>query len=199
MSVRNHQFVRFVKNHLADYGMKLVIGRGKTVNTDGFRCSGFFNEDLKVIKVAGKAENFLAILVHEYCHFLQYLNNSKIYEKSHRAGYVVDNWLKGKNFDTKLVKRSFFLVRAMERDCEKRAVKVIKKFKLKIDEKLYTKKAHCYIYSHFLMERKRKFDSYIKNPYKSQTVLKIMPSTMATLSHKKIPPKIYSVLESFSA
>jgi hypothetical protein len=26
-----------------------------------------------------------------------------------------------------------------------------------------------------------------------------MPSTMATLSHKKIPPKIYSVLDSFSA
>ena len=96
-------------------------------------------EDLKVIKVAGKTENFLAILVHEYCHFLQYLNNSKIYEKSHKAGYVVDNWLKGKNFDTKLVKRSFFLVRAMERDCEKRAVKVIKKFKLKIDEKMPSK------------------------------------------------------------
>jgi hypothetical protein len=198
MTPRNRQFVRFVKLHLAEYGMTLVFGRGKSVNTDGFRCAGFFNEDKKIIKIAKNTTNFMAVLVHEYCHFLQYINNSKIYEKSHEAGYIVDNWLKGKNYDPKVVKRSFFIVRAMERDCEKRAIKIIKKFELNIDTKIYAKKAHCYIYSHFIMERKRKFDSYKKSPYSSQTVLKNMPSTMATLSHRSIPPKIYSMLESFS-
>jgi hypothetical protein len=195
---RNHQFVSFVKKHLAQYGMKLVIGRGKLVNVGGYRCEGYFDESKKIIKIAANCTNFLETLVHEYCHFLQCINNSKIYKKSDLAGYIIDTWFRGQEYSPEKIKRAFFLVRAMERDCEKRAVKVIKKFNLKIDSKLYAKKAHCYIYSHFMMEKTRKFYSYKKSPYRSPVVLKIMPSNMAVSSHKRIPPKVYSVLESFT-
>jgi hypothetical protein len=195
---RNHQFVSFVKKHLAEYGMKLIIGRGNKVNVGGYRCEGYFDDSKKIIKIAGNSLNFLETLVHEYCHFLQYINKSKIYQKSNNASYIVDDWFRGQEYSPEKIKRAFFLVRAMERDCEKRAVKVIKKFNLKIDSKLYAKRAHCYIYSHFMMEKTRKFYSYKKSPYRSPIVLKIMPSNMAVSSHKRIPPKIYSVLESFT-
>lgn len=198
MNTRNHQFVRYVKNHLAQYGMRLVIGRGKLLNCGGYRCEGYFNDREKIIKIAKQAANFLETLVHEYCHFLQYINNSKIYKKSDKAIIMVDAWFAGKNFPEHKLRRSFFIIRAMERDCEKRAVKMIKKFNLQIDTKLYTKRAHCYIYSHFLMEKTRKFYAYKKSPYRSPIVLKIMPSSMAVLSHKTIPAKVYSVLESFT-
>ena len=198
MQLRNHQFVRHVKNHLAQYGMRLVIGRGRLLNCGGYRCEGFFNDREKMIKIARHSANFLETLVHEYSHFLQYINNSKIYNKSDKAILMVDEWFAGKEFPQDKLRRSFFIIRAMERDCEKRAVKLIKKFNLQIDEKLYTKRAHCYIYSHFLMEKTRKFYAYKKSPYRSSVVLKIMPSSMAVLSHKSIPPKVYSVLESFT-
>ncbi len=197
MSARNHQFVRHVKNHLAEYGMKLVLGRGKMVNVGGYRCVGYFDENKKIIKIAKESAEFMSTLVHEYCHFLQCINNSKIYRKSDAAGVIVDEWFNGKEYAPEKLKRAFFLVRAMERDCEKRAIKIIKKFNLQIDSKMYAKKAHCYIYSHFMMEKTRKFCSYKKSPYHSKIVLKIMPSTMTALSHKKIPKKVYSVLESF--
>ena len=198
MAQSNRQFVKFVRQHLAEYGMKLIIGRGKHVNTDGFRCSGYFDESGGTIAVARKSNEFMQVLVHEYCHFLQYINSSKIYEKCYDASNVVDAWLKGKNYSNKKVKRAFFLVRAMERDCERRAMKIIKDFNLAINSKYYAKRAHLYIYSHFLMEKTRKFHSYKRNPYYSKYVLKIMPSNMAVLSHKTIPPKVYSVLESFT-
>ena len=198
MELRNHQFVRHVKNHLAQYGMRLVIGRGRSLNCGGYRCEGYFNDKEKIIKIAKFATNFLETLVHEYSHFLQYINNSQIYKKSDKAILMVDEWFAGKDFPQDKLRRSFFIIRAMERDCEKRAVKLIKKFNLQIDEKLYTKRAHCYIYSHFLMEKTRKFYAYKKSPYRSSVVLKIMPSSMAVLSHKSIPPKVYSVLESFT-
>lgn len=198
MAHSNRQFVKFVRSHLAEYGMKLIIGRGKHVNTDGFRCSGYFDEYGGTIAVARKSNEFMQVLVHEYCHFLQYINNSKIYKKCYDASFIVDQWLKGKNYPIKKVKRAFFLVRAMERDCERRALKIIKDFNLKIDSKMYAKRAHVYIYSHFLMEKTRKFDSFKRNPYYSKYVLKIMPSNMAVLSHRSIPPKIYSMLESFT-
>ena len=198
MSIMDHQFVSHVKNHLAQYGMRLVIGRGRLLNCGGYRCEGFFNDQEKMIKIARHSANFLETLVHEYSHFLQYINDSKIYKKSDKAILMVDEWFAGKNFPENELRRSFFIIRAMERDCEKRAVRLIKKFNLQIDEKLYTKRAHCYIYSHFLMEKTRKFYAYKKSPYRSSVVLKIMPSSMAVLSHKSIPPNVYSVLESFT-
>ena len=198
MNKRNRQFVRHVKNHLAEYGMSLVIGRGKLVNVGGYRCVGYFDEGQKVIKIARNSCDFMSTLVHEYCHFLQCISKCKIFKKSDSAGIMIDEWFNGKDYPEKKLKRAFFLVRAMERDCEKRAVKIIKKFNLEIDSKMYAKKANCYIYSHFLMEKTRKFHSYKKSPYHSPLVLKIMPSSMAVLSHRSIPPKIYSILESFT-
>jgi len=198
MHTRNHQFVSHVKHHLAQYGMRLVIGRGKLLNCGGYRCEGYFNEGEKIIKIAKQATNFLETLVHEYCHFLQYINNSKIYLKSDKAILMVDAWFAGKEFNQEKLEKAFFIIRAMERDCEKRAIKIIKKFNLQIDTKMYAKRANCYIYSHFLMEKTRKFYAYKKSPYRSPIVLKIMPSSMAVLSHRTIPPKIYSMLESFT-
>jgi len=187
-----------VKNHLAEYGMRLIISRGKLVNVGGYRAVGYFSEFEKVIKIAKNSSEFLSTLVHEYCHFLQFINQAKVYKKSDLAGYIIDEWFRGKEYAPEKLKRAFFLVRAMERDCEKRAIKIIEKFNLQIDSKMYAKKAHCYIYSHFMMEKTRKFYSFKKSPYHSPVVLKIMPSSMATLSHKSIPPKIYSILESFT-
>lgn len=198
MAKAHNQFVRFVKKHLAEHKMKLLIGRGKNVNTGHGRCEGYFNEAEGIIRIAGNNQYFLQTLVHEYAHFLQYLSKVKVYTKSDKAGLIVENWFNGKNYDKKTIKRAFLLIRAMERDCEKRALKLIDQFNLKIDKKLYAKRANCYIYTHFLMEKTRKYGTYKKSPYFSKYVLKIMPSNMAVLSHKTIPPRIYSVLKSFS-
>lgn len=193
-----NQFVKFVRDHLNEYGGNLVIGRGENVNCNGIMCPGFFDDRKILIKVAGNGEGFLSTLVHEYCHFLQYINDISIYRKSDQASAIVENWLLGKNYDPHTLKRAFFLVRAMERDCEKRSVKLIKEFNLPINVKTYAKQANCYIYTHFLMEETRKYWMYKKSPYKSRVVMKLMPSTMKVKSHVTIPPKIYSALVSFT-
>lgn len=198
MAQGSNQFVKFVRNHLKQYGGKLIIGRGENVNCNGIMCPGFFDDKSLIIKIGGNDPSFLSTLVHEYCHFLQYLNNIKVYQKSDKASVIVENWLLGKDYDAQILKRAFFLVRAMERDCEKRAVKIIKQFNLPINIKIYAKQANCYIYTHFLMEETRKYWMYKKSPYKSRVVMKLMPSTMKVKSHVTIPPKIYSALVSFT-
>jgi hypothetical protein len=107
--------------------MKLVIGRGKYVNAGKSRCEGYFNESEGVIKVAGSNQYFLQTLVHEYAHFLQYVNRVQVYLVSDKASLIVENWFNGKNYTEKTLKRAFLLVRAMERDCEKRALKLIER------------------------------------------------------------------------
>jgi hypothetical protein len=198
MGKEYNQFVKFVRNHIKQYGGKLILGRGANVNCNGIMCPGFFDDKSLIIKIGKNDPAFLSTLVHEYCHFLQYLNNIKVYQKSDEASEIVESWLLGKNYDSQILKRAFFLVRAMERDCEKRAVKLIKEYNLPINIKIYAKHANCYIYTHFLMEKTRKYWMYKKSPYKSRIVMKLMPSTMKVRSHVSIPPKIYSTLVSFT-
>ena len=198
MGKGSNQFVKFVRSHIKQYGGQLIIGRGENVNCNGILCPGYFDDRTLTIKVGGNDPAFLSTLVHEYCHFLQYLNDLQVYKKSDKASEIVESWLKGKEYKPDILKRAFFLVRAMERDCEKRAVKLIKEFNLPINIKIYAKHANCYIYTHFLMEEKRKYWMYKKSPYKSRIVMKLMPSTMKVKSHQKIPPRIYSKLLSFT-
>ena len=197
MAQGSNQFVKFVRDHLKQYGGKLIISNGKNVNCNGIMCPGFFDDRILTIKVAKNDPGFFSTLVHEYSHFLQYINDIKIYQKSDNASVIVENWLLGKNYKPEVLKRAFFLVRAMERDCEKRAMKIIKEFNLPIDPKHYAKQANCYIYTHFLMEETRKYWMYKKSPYSSKKIMKLMPSTMKVKSHKSIPPKIYWALIPF--
>jgi hypothetical protein len=81
MAQGSNQFVKFVRNHLNEYGGKLVIGKGKDVNCNGIMCPGFFDDRELLIKVAERGEGFLSTIVHEYCHFLQYINDIKILSK----------------------------------------------------------------------------------------------------------------------
>ena len=67
-------FIQHLRNHLEEYNFKLILSNSKQVNTGtGFRCSGFFDESTKTIRVATKSSVWLEVLVHEYCHFLDYL------------------------------------------------------------------------------------------------------------------------------
>ena len=194
MNRKHRQFVKHVKTHLAKHKMKLVVGKGKLANFGKGRCEGYFDENKKIIKVAGKNSAFLETLLHEYCHFLQWLQKSKIYKTADKHCLIVEQWLQGKKYPEHKVKRAFYWVRKMERECEQYAAKLIEKYELPIDKVKYIKNANCYIYAHYMMEKKRKFSTFKKSPFKSKKVQKIMPSNFRAMSHQTIPPKVYAAL-----
>ena len=191
LSHKHSQSVKFVKNHLSQNGVKLIIGRGRYVNVGGFRCDGYFDESEKIIKVAKKDPNFLETLLHEYCHFLQWIHKTKIFKQSDKYCLIVEQWLNGKPYSKKLVRRAFYWVRKMERECEQIAAKLIDRYELPIDKERYIKNANCYIYAHFFMEQKRKYSAFTKNPFKNKSVQKVMPTNFKALSHQTIPKKVY--------
>lgn len=113
--------------------------------------SGYFDEVDKVIKISVLDEDFLEVLVHEFCHFLQF---SEAEPKYTRLFLNEDNmlnemwdWLDGDvEFVTKRKNLIFNSVIDMERDCEKRSVEMIKKYSLPIDLKEYQENAILYLY-----------------------------------------------------
>lgn len=194
LSKKNRQFVKFVKNHVSQNGVKLIIGRGKKVNANGFLCDGYFDEYEKVIKVARQDPDFLQTLLHEYCHFLQWKHKTQIFKYSDKYCTIVERWLQGKQYPKKTVRRAFYWVRRMERECEQIAAKLIDKYDLPINKPQYIKNANCYIYAHYFMETERKYCAFTESPFRNRTVQKVMPSNFKALSHKTLPLKIYRAM-----
>lgn len=187
-------FVRYVQNHLREYKFRLIWGKGKTVNVDGYRSQAYFCEQEKVIKIAKNNKSSFKNLVHEYAHFLQWLDSDPLFIKSDKAIEIIDNWFAGKNYSQKELQNAFRVVREMERDCEMRSAELIQKWGLSINVKNYIKDANIYIYLHYAMEKKRKFWSFKKNPYKSLKLRQFVANNFKVKSHTHCPPKIMKQL-----
>lgn len=191
--MRQTEFIQMVRNELNDYGFKLVIGRGKQINC-GSRVSGYFSEVSKEIRVARYSNDFLPTLVHEYSHFQQYAERKFI--SAGTAVDVLDSWFAGKEYAERELARAFKIVRSCERDAERRSVATIKQYNLPVNLDLYIRRANCYIYAHYIMHRYRKFWAFKRDPFRSHTVLAMMPNSFRAQSHQTLPPDIDSALES---
>ena len=135
MDKKARKFVQHIREHLEEYGGKLIVGTGKEVNTgEGIRASGLFNDNPVVIRVAKNCKDFIGVLAHEYAHFLQWLDCPKnIQSADDNAGIVFFEWLSGKDYESRDVQRAMTRIMAMERDAERRAVSIIKHFDLNVD------------------------------------------------------------------
>ena len=53
------EFVKYVRNHLKEYGFSLIFGRGELLNVGSARCMGYFyeNSGVKEIRVAKKCKS----------------------------------------------------------------------------------------------------------------------------------------------
>ena len=58
---------------------------------------------------------------------------------------IQDQWLKGKKFEARRIRKAFDAVRAMERECEMITVEVMKDYGLDVDIDRYKQEANCYI------------------------------------------------------
>lgn len=195
MSTAERVFVAAVRQDLAQYGIKLVFRRGRFVNADGAKCFGFFDE--KQICVAKGNARWVEVLAHEYSHFIQWLSGSRLYSLcfgpmgNHAA--IQEDWLRGKKYEARRVRKAFDAVRAMERECEMIAVKVMEEYGLNIDIERYKQEANCYVYIHHLMEIHRKeLDKFKKDPMIPYYIRK-MPSTFRQQSHSTLPKKVEEI------
>jgi hypothetical protein len=155
--------------------------------------SGYFDEVKPRIAVATKRKDWLEILVHEYCHLTQWVDQCKEWKKAdkHDSCWYVEKWLVGEE-----VKNPYFHInniRDLELENEKRAVKFIKDFGLDsiIDIEKYIKKANAYVGYHNYMKVTRRWMSSI-NTYKNRQLVKSMPNSFR-MNHRKLSKKMHNV------
>jgi hypothetical protein len=187
------QFIKFVKAECEANGIKFVLKYTKTVRTpDNIRCTGYCEpDDYKELVVAKKDPNWLMTLVHEYGHLTQWIDQTKEWKDSYNIDNV-DDWLNGKEVPN--IKKALSVTRDLELDNEKRSVKLIKKWNLPIDIKVYTKKANAYICFYNRLLITRKWCHPHNTPSRNPKIWKKMPARF-NMNYKDMPEKYHKIFE----
>ena len=137
-----------------------LVAKQKVLLSKGQYCSGFFSvngKDVRLTTAVGeKAENWLAVLVHESCHLDQYLEDKTAFVEEDESWLIWD-WIDGKNISKEEVKRGIELCKKLELDCEKRSVQKIAKYNLPIDITIYIQKSNLYMYFYNWVLKNRKW------------------------------------------
>ena len=166
-------FIEHVQKKANRLGVKIFLSKDKFLTLPGgAQCSGYFdsNEPTTLAVATGRGIKFwITILVHEFCHMEQWHKDKEMWAKSDTS-YLIDDWLSGKNFSKKKINELIDTARNLEMDCEKRAVKTIKKWNLPIDTEEYIQKSNAYILFYNYLKKVRKWTTANNSPYRSKKI-----------------------------
>jgi len=195
------EFIKIVKAKCKEFNVKLVLKNAKKVKiSEDIFCGGYFEGISKTegkLVCATNSPLYLNLLVHEFSHMEQWYEGAEVWKNVSTAGDV-DEWLGGKN--VRNINRKIDLLKMLELDCEKRAVKNIKKYNLPIDIAKYTKSANSYILFYNYLKETRKWSKPGNAPYSEKNIdlWGICPEKFMPLSYyDTIPKKIYQKFKEF--
>lgn len=184
-------FIKHVKTTCKIYGIKCSLRKSKYVILDGnVKCSGWFDETSKELVVAINRTDWIEILVHEYSHLTQWVEQIPIWKEAEKSLVKVWEWLDMK--ERKNINKHIGVARDLELDNEKRSVKVIKEFKLNVDLDNYIRKANAYVQFYNWIMITRKWSIPTNSPYKNER-LKAAMSTKFNMRYNKLSARLEKI------
>jgi len=148
-----------IKKDLLEYNGKIIFCKGNYCGGDS-QCQGIFyfnSKDEPVIKVAKgnvTTEESFGVLIHEYSHFLQWRDESRIWSEFDDHQFTFDDVI----LNPKKNKKNILLLIKLEADCERRSMKIIRKNSV-IDEKQYAQIANAVLYKYAYLYHYNKWPS----------------------------------------
>jgi hypothetical protein len=155
-------------------------------NIDGY--GGWFGTDEgeEEFVVAMKHHMGFEILIHEYCHFLQWKHDRKLWDKSILTYDILFDWIsfpslkysediKDCEYTNEQLDQSLHDILEIEHDCEKRVLKLVANNPIEnFDTDKYIRAVNAYLWSYHLNRELRKRPV---RPIYSERVLTGMPNT----------------------
>ncbi len=189
------EFISFVENECKKYNIKFILSEDQKVDQgDGLGCSGFFDEPTKTLAVAKGFNGWQSILVHEYGHMTQWIDNSVYWTNRGERHNWFWKWIAGEvEMDRDMVSTEMWNQLLVEYDCEKRSLELIKNHNLPIDQAKYIKGANSYILFYTFINMYGKW--YDEKPYNVPEILDLMPDTLMPIDwYKNLNPEYESLI-----
>lgn len=201
LSDEQSAFIKHVQKMCKKHRIELILSPSKRVvdmqNMDS-ECSGYFDSSYKVMVVAcGKPFiEWLAILSHEFCHMVQWIEEKKKWNKSLASYDKFWDWLSGSmKMSEEELESVLDVIIDLETDCDMKSVELIKEWNLSIPIGDYIRKSNAYAFSYRLMPTYKVFPTGV---YYDKDVVSASPSKFLK-SYKKVPEKLSAELHRFYA
>lgn len=171
------RFLELVQEDCLRHGVEIIFHPKQEIKlSKKIAVSGYWDEDDRKLNVAIYCDEWLTVLAHEYGHFCQWKENKFLDNATSNAYVLFDEWIDGeKDLTKKCLDQVCELIQKCELDCEKRALNLIKEYKLYKDEKLYIQKANSYVLGYAAAKLTRKW--FKTPPSRTSKVYKNMPKT----------------------
>jgi hypothetical protein len=175
MSLNNSEVLKIVEEDLKDLDGKVIFVKGRYCGGRS-KCSGLFYMDtndnpiIKVAKGGLKEEEWFGVLIHEYAHFIQWRDDTKIWNKYCDYDITYNQIL----INPYKYKKELLALMNLELDCEKRAYKIIKNNHL-FDYKKYAQNANSILYKYAFLYN---YNNWPDDNRKYRQVQKICPTKL---------------------
>ena len=189
------RFIRDLQRRCKKYKITFLMSGLDYVEWGDSKSNGFFDPESNrmAISIGKPVDKWLNTLVHESCHFDQWVQNCKEWRdmmayKPDACTQLFDYWVDGNKKITKEhAMKIVGVMRDLELDCERRTIEKIKKYKLPIDTKEYAKGAGAYIMFYNYIGKYKKWYKIGKEPYNNKKIRKLMPTNLRGKYHILIP------------
>lgn len=189
-----------IKAECKKYNVEFYYGRGKTVLfNDSVKSNGYFTdgndgEGHQPRLAIANGPNKLDVLIHEYCHMQQYLEQSPEWVALIDNGQIWE-WLGGEDgFTEQELDESFKASYNIELDCERRSIAQHREWQTGLNEAEYIQKANAYTMFYIFMRENRLWYKSGKEPYALREVWSKMPSTF-DFNRIEVYSQVYRLFE----
>lgn len=190
-SLINTRVFGVIKEDIESLDGRIILLKGNYCGGKS-KCSGLFymdSNDNPIIKVAKgnlAEDEWFGVLIHEYCHFIQWRDDTRIWNRFCDYDITYSQII----LKPEKYKKELATLMELEIDCEKRATTIIKNNKL-FDYKNYAQTANAILYKYAMLY---KYGKWPKDNRKYQKVQDYCPKKILK-SYKEylnIPEQVYN-------
>lgn len=194
VSFASAQLLADAISNLQKHNVSIILSYDKKVrSSDGKYCKGYWEDDDKdnpvfACSIRGSPESWIGVFAHEYCHFLQWLDKDIIWKRYHDLdGDILCDCIDNKPVKAKDLDYYMDTVRDIEWDCEKRTVKLLKKYGIPLNIDDYIRAANIYIFYYTYLKTSRKWTDEKKKALYEFPEVRNLVKTSFYRSYTKIP------------
>lgn len=178
------RFENHVQKTCSNYKIKLLKQKRGKLLINSIPLNGYFSASSKELAFTylPSSNDWIEILVHEFSHMLQFINNKDEYMDFEQISIIFDDWLNKKiELSDDKLNNLIKKIALMEQDADKIAVSLIRDYRLDIDIDNYIQKANAYHLFYFEVMKIRKWYTIGNEPYNNFSLIKNMPKIFIKL------------------
>lgn len=174
------RFVASTTSEMAARGVKVRLVEAEHADVGGSKVGGYFDfYGPEFVVATGKPPHlWLSVYVHEYCHFLQWVQDTPAWRAKLPGDCcpqeAFDAWLANVvEMTPDQLRAAVGLVLACEHECEQMALAIIALQDLRIAREWYVRAANVYLAWYGVVMQTRRW--YDRSPYATDTLTAIVP------------------------